>query len=669
MVFLIDESGSMGPIQEGIRQNVSLIGTRLHAAIDAQFGIVGFGALQPTTPPGDPHAQRPLSDDLSQLDAGLAELRTAGVSEPGYDAVALAVDNLMGFRPGAGVCAVLIGDAEAQSNNVSHSEALAALEARHATLFAVVDPTIAQGYVDLAVATGGSAFDIRTFAANPQPLLAAILDRCADEIVEDTDAPPTAVADTATTTQGSGPLAIDVLANDTDTDGGPKSIASATQPANGSVTVAADGLSLSYRPNPGYCNTAGSLDTFTYTLAPGSSTATVAMTVSCLNQPPALDPLPANAGVQYSDPLDGDPASNGIQPLVLSAKDPDGPSSELVFSIDETRCSGGQTLPAGLALVDNGDGSATIEGRLGVRPGTYTPCVVVSDGAGTRDAATLTITVTKEDVSIVDLGPGFVQVEGSDGDADAVTLTGTFVEDADGFPSADIATYAAAYADTRVAFLLGPIESTASDACTDTGIPTPSSAVGCVANNVPSEMYEIGTEVQGDWFTGGGLGFGLLAVFDPASGFSTGGGRFAWSAAPGPWSDAAVSFGFTGKKVKKSVKGSVVMVIHTAAGPYVIKSNALTGIANARVRDETYWYASMTGKGTYAVPDGSVNPYCVAGERKCGSFTFLLYSEDRGEPGAGSDTYRLRLSAPDKRVVFDTALHTLSGGNVQVPHG
>jgi len=45
-----------------------------------------------------------------------------------------------------------------------------------------------------------------------------------------------------------------VLANDTDSDGGPKQIDSATQPANGTVTIAADKQSLSYTPDADYCN-------------------------------------------------------------------------------------------------------------------------------------------------------------------------------------------------------------------------------------------------------------------------------------------------------------------------------------------------------------------------------------------------------------------------------
>ena len=99
------------------------------------------------------------------------------------------------------------------------------------------------------------------------------------------DQPPTAVNDQKTVAEDSGTTAIDVRANDTDPDGGPKTISSATQPAHGTVTVAADGSNLSYAPNPDYCNTAAPTDDFTYTLN-GGSTATVAVTVNCVDDPP-----------------------------------------------------------------------------------------------------------------------------------------------------------------------------------------------------------------------------------------------------------------------------------------------------------------------------------------------------------------------------------------------
>ena len=81
---------------------------------------------------------------------------------------------------------------------------------------------------------------------------------------------------------------IAVLANDENADGGPMTIESATQPANGTVLVATDGLSLTYEPDPGYCNDGSPTDDFTYTLNPGGSSATVAVTVTCVDDAPTL---------------------------------------------------------------------------------------------------------------------------------------------------------------------------------------------------------------------------------------------------------------------------------------------------------------------------------------------------------------------------------------------
>ena len=81
-----------------------------------------------------------------------------------------------------------------------------------------------------------------------------------------------------------------MLANDTDVDGGPKTIASAPDPANGTVVITGGGTGLTYQPDPNYCNDPPGTtpDTFTYTLN-GGSTATVSMTVTCVNDAPVAD--------------------------------------------------------------------------------------------------------------------------------------------------------------------------------------------------------------------------------------------------------------------------------------------------------------------------------------------------------------------------------------------
>jgi Ca2+-binding RTX toxin-like protein len=101
------------------------------------------------------------------------------------------------------------------------------------------------------------------------------------------DQPPTAAPDSASVNEDAGPTAIDVLANDGDPDGGPKTIQSAADPAHGTVVVAGDGLSLSYQPDPDFCNAppGTSPDTFTYTLN-GGSQALVSVAVNCVNDAP-----------------------------------------------------------------------------------------------------------------------------------------------------------------------------------------------------------------------------------------------------------------------------------------------------------------------------------------------------------------------------------------------
>src|SRR5215204_2451043 len=97
--------------------------------------------------------------------------------------------------------------------------------------------------------------------------------------------PPVAVGDSKTVGEDSSATTINVLTNDTDADGGTKTIASVTQPANGTVEITNNGNDLTYKPNADYCNGGSPTDDFTYTLN-GGSTATVAVTVTCVDDNP-----------------------------------------------------------------------------------------------------------------------------------------------------------------------------------------------------------------------------------------------------------------------------------------------------------------------------------------------------------------------------------------------
>jgi hypothetical protein len=106
------------------------------------------------------------------------------------------------------------------------------------------------------------------------------------------DDPPAAVPETILLSEDSPAVTVPVLANDTDIDGGPRSIASASDPEHGTVvlTGGAPGFhtALTYQPDPGYCNNPPDIaeDTFTYTLSFGGSTATVSARVNCVDDNP-----------------------------------------------------------------------------------------------------------------------------------------------------------------------------------------------------------------------------------------------------------------------------------------------------------------------------------------------------------------------------------------------
>ncbi len=99
------------------------------------------------------------------------------------------------------------------------------------------------------------------------------------------DDDPVAVDDNRTVAEDDAATTIDVRSNDTDVDGGAKSVQSVTQPAYGTVTVTNGGADLTYKPNADYCNGGSPTDDFDYTLN-GGSTAKVAVTVTCVNDAP-----------------------------------------------------------------------------------------------------------------------------------------------------------------------------------------------------------------------------------------------------------------------------------------------------------------------------------------------------------------------------------------------
>lgn len=202
IVFIFDESGSMGDEIMEIKTRLNDIVAQLRVSLDYRLGLVGFGASNHANQ--EAHIHLTLTDDDDTFAAALDELVAYGGFEPAFDAVVLSLSDQMGFRDRAGVCTILITDEDADVGEHNQADALTALTNRQAVFLGIVNPTSKQAYFvepnfsitpnktdaqfgpeagSLAAETDGQVFDIRDFRQNSQPVLTAIIQKCVGEII------------------------------------------------------------------------------------------------------------------------------------------------------------------------------------------------------------------------------------------------------------------------------------------------------------------------------------------------------------------------------------------------------------------------------------------------------------------------------------------------------
>lgn len=208
------------------------------------------------------------------------------------------------------------------------------------------------------------------------------------------DDPPVAVDDSETLAEDAPATALGVLANDTDIDAGPKTLSIASAPAHGEAAVTGGGSGLTYRPDADWCGT----DTLAYALNGGSS-ATVTVTVTCVNDAPVADDESftgangaiGNTTLVVDDPSDGAPTVATPRRLVtgdLLAGDTDVETPAALAVVPETKATAG-----GGEVTIEADGDFTYLPEAGCADATDTFTYLVGDGALT-DAGTVTIAVT-----------------------------------------------------------------------------------------------------------------------------------------------------------------------------------------------------------------------------------------------------------------------------------
>jgi VCBS repeat-containing protein len=492
--------------------------------------------------------------------------------------------------------------------------------------------------------------------------------------------PPAANDDTTSTPEDTAKV-IDVKENDNPGpgEGGQQSLTlTITDPPDHGtavvITSGDDAGKIRYTPEANY----NGPDSFEYEACdngtpPLCDRATVNITVTPVNDAPVLLLSAPLTTAQYSD---------SIPAVTATATDVDDPGTELTFSVDSPG------LPLDLSLSPAAGNSTapglrttTISGRLNVSIGDYLRTIRVKDDSNSSDTEQLTIKVTAENATVTDIGPPTATVDGTDGDKDGLVVTMLVHEAQDGELSGTLSTVAGLANAKPIAVTLTPVGTGSSYSCTAintaylTGDPDSASASCPPLNDVKVNVYEVSAVIGGNYFTGDGLG--VITIMDPALGFTTGGGFFTMMDGTTP---VKVNFGFNAKVLKSGqVQGSSLAIFNRPTGNYVVKSNAMGGLAISKFdpsNPSSFYTTTFTGKATYGVPPK--DPLLWCNERKCGSYSFTVYVEDRKEPGTGIDKYWIETKAPAGAapVLFGYGTMapgavanaaTITGGNIQVP--
>jgi VCBS repeat-containing protein len=505
-----------------------------------------------------------------------------------------------------------------------------------------------------------------------------------------------------------------VLLNDTDEDSDPGDLSAVldTDGTWGTVALNADG-SFSYTPDANYCGP----DSFTYHANDGmqdSNIATVSIDVTCVNDAPTVVSVtPAQQTSDYSDYIGRVTiVATDIDSTSLTLSQTGAPAAIPNPDLNTTTVC--VVVPNDTAA-DGSECTWTMDGQV-LDPGDNVHDIVFTANDGLADSDpesdlndTHVLTVEPEDATVTQDPSNVVAVEVAEegGDSGVFALYFSAVETQPDL--AGIGTPEHGDLGLMVPFMElvpvgpgGPV-----DGVCDFIDPLPNEADGyaqvamfeCVFDAVPVNTYEVVARVDGAsdttrYYAGSDDG-GVLVVYDPSLGFTTGGGWFYWPGTADPelltcgeggYPGDKTNFGFNMKYNKKmtNVQGSLLLQRHTVdancegAGKYRVKSNALNGLSIGEANDGTsdYGWASFSGKSVFSEPNADSE----------GNHPFLVYVEDHGDQGGSqdpADEFWIEVQDKDGNVVLevngpdsvpagedgadgdDTPIHN---GNIVVPH-
>ncbi len=264
------------------------------------------------------------------------------------------------------------------------------------TLDGVTDP--AGGSVSVDPATGTIVYTPRSDFDGEDGFSYAVLDAAGNRSVETVyvqvlDDAPDANPDTASGSKNS-PILVPVLGNDSDPNGDPLTLRSATTPAHGTTTLV--GNQVRFTPAPGWTGT----DTFDYVVVDARGTpASARVTVTVTNRAPVGNPdsvlTQTGAAVSFPSVLGNDSDPDGDSPLTAAVANQPG-AGTVVLNADGT---GTWTPPAGFS------GTASFSYLLSDPTGAVGPPVTVALVANaapvTVDDAVSTPTDTAVDIDVL----------------------------------------------------------------------------------------------------------------------------------------------------------------------------------------------------------------------------------------------------------------------------
>jgi hypothetical protein len=381
------------------------------------------------------------------------------------------------------------------------------------------------------------------------------------------------------------------------------------------------------------------------------------------NVPPVVTVAPTTQTVQYSDV---------IAEVTITSTDV---AADVLLTTPSWNVNGGAFsagLPVGLTIADDGCTVVdlarscvwTVSGTAGVPAGTYTVRVTVADEDSGQTNADVEIIVEPENATaaVDDGNPVAVAVASAGGDSGPFTLAASVVETQPDLPAGSGLLGDIGLAELTMTLVpVGP-GGPMSGACSSDGVAGTGydavKSITCQFDAVPVNTYTVDVQVVGGYYVGADED--ALVIYDPSLGFTTGGGWLYW-----PGTNERTNFGYTMKynNQGQQVKGSLLLIRHLADGSiYRVKSNALYGLSlgDSVGGGEPFGWASFTGKSTYKEPDWP---------EPIGNHDFVVYVEDRAEPGAGNDRFWIEVTggmslpapATDEAII-------IGGGNIVVPH-